>query len=188
MKQRPTQQKPNLAKAPAWKLIGKKTQHSGNEKKPSIVETRTAKINATESSHGSVSDSRRPPVKVRVPWSYDWKDIRLTKSWFFYSHLFLVSSNPRWTGKRQWVQMRYSGRGYSSVCPKGSAIYWAPVAVTQAGGSSSVLNLLCAKGQANKIVSTGQVFSRFSGNLWNGFLSTFCLYEYDHVIHVNEII
>ena len=35
-------------------------------------------------------------------------------------------------------------RGYSLVCPKGT-IFCAPVAVTQAGGSSSVLTLLCAK-------------------------------------------
>ena len=40
-------------------------------------------------------------------------------------------------------------RGYSSVCPKGT-ICWAPVAVTQAGGSSSVLTFLCAKNQANE--------------------------------------
>ena len=40
-------------------------------------------------------------------------------------------------------------RGYSLVCPKG-AICWAPVVVTQASGGSSVLNLLCAKDQANE--------------------------------------
>ena len=40
-------------------------------------------------------------------------------------------------------------RGYSSVCPKGSTIFWAPVAVTQAGGGSYVLNL-CAKDQDNE--------------------------------------
>ena len=40
-------------------------------------------------------------------------------------------------------------RGYSSACPKG-AVCWAPVAVTQAGGGSSVLTLLCAKGQSNE--------------------------------------
>ena len=39
-------------------------------------------------------------------------------------------------------------RGYSLVCPKGT-IYWAPVAITQVGGGSSVLNL-CAKDQANE--------------------------------------
>ena len=37
-----------------------------------------------------------------------------------------------------------------SVCPKGSTICWAPVAVTQEGGDSSVLMLLCAKDQANE--------------------------------------
>ena len=42
------------------------------------------------------------------------------------------------------------GRGYSSVCPKGSTICWAPVAIIQASEISSVLNLLCAKDQANE--------------------------------------
>ena len=41
-------------------------------------------------------------------------------------------------------------RGYSSVCLKGSTILCALVAVTQTGGGSSVLNLLCAKYQDNE--------------------------------------
>jgi len=41
-------------------------------------------------------------------------------------------------------------RGYSSVCPEGSSILCTLIAVTQAGGGSSVLNLLCAKDQANE--------------------------------------
>ena len=40
-------------------------------------------------------------------------------------------------------------KGYSLECPKGT-VCWAPVAVTQAGGGSSVLTLLCAKDQANE--------------------------------------
>ena len=36
------------------------------------------------------------------------------------------------------------------MCPKGSTICWTPVAVAQVGGGSSVLNLLCAKDQANE--------------------------------------
>ena len=63
-------------------------------------------------------------------------------------------------------------RGYYSACPKG-AVCWAPVAVTQAGGDSSVLSLLCARDQTNETVSTGQIFSKFSGGLWRGFLGTF---------------
>ena len=51
---------------------------------------------------------------------------------------------------RQWVQVRDSGRSYSSVCPKGSTICRAPVAIIQASEISSVLNLLCAKDQANE--------------------------------------
>ena len=37
--------------------------------------------------------------------------------------------------------------------------------VTQAGGGSSVLFLLCAKDETNETVSTGQIFSKFSGGL-----------------------
>ena len=55
-------------------------------------------------------------------------------------------------------------RGYSSACPKG-AVCRAPAAVTQAGGGSSVLSLLCAKDQTNEIVSTGQICSKFFGGL-----------------------
>ena len=36
------------------------------------------------------------------------------------------------------------------MCPEGSTILCALVAVTQAGGGSSVLNLLCAKDQTNE--------------------------------------
>ena len=41
-------------------------------------------------------------------------------------------------------------RGYSPVCYKGCTVLCALVAVAQAGGGSSVLNLLCAKDQANE--------------------------------------
>ena len=58
----------------------KKTQHSGSDKKPSVLETMTAKTNLAESSRCSDSDSRRPPVKVGGPLPYGWKDIWLTKS------------------------------------------------------------------------------------------------------------
>ena len=54
-------------KLPWWKLNVKKTQYSENDKKPSMLETGTAKINPAESSCSSVSDSRRPPVKVGSP-------------------------------------------------------------------------------------------------------------------------
>ena len=51
------QQKPN---SPWWKLKAKKTQHSGTDRKPRVQETRAAKTNLAESSHGSVSDFERP--------------------------------------------------------------------------------------------------------------------------------
>jgi hypothetical protein len=71
---------PTQQKLPQWKQNAKKTQCRGSDKKPSMLETQTAKINSSESSCGSVSDSRRPPVKVGGPRSYGWKDIWLTKS------------------------------------------------------------------------------------------------------------
>ena len=46
--------------------------------------------------------------------------------------------------------MKDSGRGYSPVCPEGSTICCALVAVTQAGEGSSVLSILCAKDWANE--------------------------------------
>ena len=46
-----TQQKPNSAKAPAVEAELKKTQHSGSDKKSSVLETGTTKTNSAESSH-----------------------------------------------------------------------------------------------------------------------------------------
>ena len=48
------------------------------------------------------------------------------------------------------MQLRDTGRGYSPVCPKGSTICYALVAVAQVREGSSVLNFLCAKDQANE--------------------------------------
>ena len=58
----------------------KKTQCSGRDKKPSMVGTEIAKTDLAESSHGSVSDFRRPLVKEGGPHSYGWRDIWLKKS------------------------------------------------------------------------------------------------------------
>ena len=53
-------------------------------------------------------------------------------------------------GEQQWVQLRGSGWGSSPLCPEASTVCFTPVAVAQAGEGSSVLNLLCAKDQANE--------------------------------------
>ena len=74
------QQKPSSAKLPWWKLNAKKTQCSGSDRKPSVLETGTAKTILVESLCGSGSDTRRRPAKVGGPLSYHWKDIWLTKS------------------------------------------------------------------------------------------------------------
>ena len=54
---------------------------------------------------------QKTPVKVVRPHTYGWKDTQLTKSSFLCNLLFLVSPDPLWTGERQWVQLRKSGRG-----------------------------------------------------------------------------
>ena len=54
---------PTRWKLTLWKLNVKETQHSGSDEKPNVLETRTAKTDSAESSHSSVSDSRRPPIK-----------------------------------------------------------------------------------------------------------------------------
>ena len=102
---------PTWRKLTWWKLNAKKIQCSGSEKKPSILETGTAKTDSAESSRSSVSYSRRPSVKVGGPHAYGWKDIWLTKSQFLCSLSFLVSLNPLQTGWGQWVQLRDSGKG-----------------------------------------------------------------------------
>ena len=48
------------------------------------------------------------------------------------------------------MQIRDSGRGYSPVWPEGSIVCCALVTGAQEGVSSSVLNLLCDKDQANE--------------------------------------
>ena len=57
---------PTRQKLLRWKLNVKKPQCRGSDKKPNMLETRTAKTNSAESSSGSVSDSRRPLVGVGV--------------------------------------------------------------------------------------------------------------------------
>ena len=66
---------PTWQKLLQWKQNTKKTQSRGNDKKPSVPETRTAKTNSAESSHSSVSDFRRPLVKAVGPHSYGSKAI-----------------------------------------------------------------------------------------------------------------
>ena len=106
------------------------------------------KANSAESSHGSVSDSSRPPVKVGGPSSYGWRNM-LNKILIPLQSLISCFLEP--PSNRQAAVGAVEGiwRGYTSVCSKGT-ICWAPVAVTQASGGSSVLTLLCAKNQANQ--------------------------------------
>ena len=109
------------------------------------------KMNSAESPRSSVSDSRRPPVKVGGPRCCGWSDITnkiLTPLQSLVSCFLEPSSNlpaNRWaavsTTEGLW-------RGYFLVCPKGT-ICWATVTVIQADGVSSVPTLLCAKNQAN---------------------------------------
>ena len=63
-----------------WKLNMMKTQHRESDKKPSILETGTAKTNSAKSPCDSISDSRKPLARVGSPHPYGWKDIWLIKS------------------------------------------------------------------------------------------------------------
>ena len=62
------------------------------------------------------------------------------------------------------MQLRDSGEATLWYVPKALSA-GPPVAVTQAGGGSSVLSLLCAKDQTNETASTGQIFSKSSSGL-----------------------
>ena len=123
-----------------------------------MLETGTA-----ESPRGPGSDPRRPLVKVRGPRSSGLRDM---PNEILIPLQSLFSSFLKPPTNRQGAGGTIEGlwRGYSPACPKG-AICWAPLAVTQPSGGSSVLSLLCAKDQTNEIVSTGQIFSKFSGGL-----------------------
>ena len=68
------------------------------------------KTNSAGSSRSPVSDSRRPPVKVRGPRSHGWRDL--------YKLSFLVSLNLPRTGGRQGAQLRDSGEATPQHVPK----------------------------------------------------------------------
>ena len=133
----------------------KKIQRRG---RPIVLETGTAKNKLSRKL--TWPSLRSQKVKVRGPrWRDMPKEILIPLQ-------SLVSCSLKPPANRRAAGGTTEGlwRGCSSACPKGS-ICWAPVAVTQASGGSSVLSLLCAKDQTNETVSTGQIFSKFSGGL-----------------------
>ena len=67
----------------------------------------------------------------------------------FYNLSFLVSLNLPWKSEPQWVKLKDSGEATPQYVPKAPLSAEPPVAVTQAVGGSSVLNL-CDKDQANE--------------------------------------
>ena len=85
---------------------------------------------------------RRPLVKVGGPRSHGWKDMA-NKTLIPLQSLISCFLEPTQTGGQQWAQFRHSGEATLWYVPKALS------AVTQAGGGSSVLTLLCAKNQAN---------------------------------------
>ena len=165
------------SRSPAWrklmwgKLKVKEAQHSGSDKKSSVLETRTVKTNLAESSRGSVSDSRRPQANVGPRlWLEGHMDCKILIPLQSFISYFLEPPVNRqaavgaaeglWQGLLPSVSWRLCRLlCLSSCCPSG----W----------RSSVLNLLCAKDQASETVGTGEAFSSFSDKLWKGFLSMF---------------
>ena len=73
------QQKPNSVKAPVVEAELKKTQHSGSDKKPSVLETGTAKTNLAKLTWLSLR-FQKTCSWGRKSSPYSWKDIWLTKS------------------------------------------------------------------------------------------------------------
>ena len=125
------QPEPNSAKLPRWRRNAKKIQRKG---RPIVPEPGQRKA------HAAVSDPRRPPVKVRGPRSSGWRDM---PNEILIPVQSLIPCYLEPPANRRAAEGTTEGlwRAYSSACPKG-AICRAPVAVTQAGGGSSVLSLL----------------------------------------------
>ena len=67
----------------------------------------------------------------------------------------------------------FSDRGYSSMCPEGSSICCALIAVAQVVSVLLSLIFFVSKIRSLKTLSTGQIFSRFSDRLWRRFLDLF---------------
>ena len=137
-----------------------------------MLETGTAKTNSEESSYGSVSDSRRPPVKIGGPHSYGWKDMAnkiLTPLQSLIS-CFLEPRVNRWAavdeteGLWQGIHPRVSQRLHHLLLPRSCC---------QVVEGSLSLIFFVPRIRPMKTESTGQVFSRFSGRLWRGIFSTF---------------
>ena len=115
---------------------------------PSCCKRGQRKMKSAENSHSSVSDSRRPLVKVGDSRSYGWRDMT-NKILIPLQSLISCFLEPPMNRRVTVGSTEGLWRGYSLVCPKGT-ICWVPIAVTQAGGGSSVLTLLCAKNQTNE--------------------------------------
>ena len=88
------------------------------------------------------------------------------------------------------MQLRGPGRGYSPVCPEGSTLCCALVAVVPVGEGSSVLNLLCAKDQAMKAVGTGRYLADFpagyEGDSLACFSHFFFLLSFSSCLHLSH--
>ena len=158
---------------------------SGMQRKPSAGEvTRSPpswrlgrwKSNSAESSRSSVSDSRRPPVKVGGPCSYGWRDM---PNEILIPLQPLVSCFLEPAANRRVAVGAVEGlrKGCSSVCPKGT-LPPKPVGVLPS------LIFFVPRIRPMKTVSTGQVFSRFSGRLWRGFLGTFFPLLFPPILHL----
>ena len=72
--------KPNSAKAPVVEAGREENPAQGQWQEAECTRNGDSKTNSAESSHSSVSDSRKSPVKAGGPRSYGWKDVWLTKA------------------------------------------------------------------------------------------------------------
>ena len=114
---------------------------------------------------------RRPPVKVGGPCSYGWKDLP-NKILIPLQSLISRFLEPPWTGGQKWVQFRDSGEATLWYVPKALSAGPQELLPKPVGVLLSLL-FSVPRIRPMKTVSTGQVFSRFSGRLWRGFFGTF---------------
>ena len=96
------------------------------------------------------------------------------------------------------MQLRDSGRGYSPVCLEGSTVCCTLVTVVRWVSILLYLTSFMPRIRSMKTLGTDQVFSRFFGKLWKGFLSDFStafsshpsipLYLWHHIQSIEQVI
>ena len=151
---------PTWRKLLRWKLNVRRTQHRGSDKMPRVLETGTAKKQLSR-------ELRQLSLRFQKTSLLLWPEGRMPSKVLIPLQSLAPCLTPCFlepprTGDWWWGQLGALERRLRSESQRRHHLL-APVAVTQAAGGSSVLNLLWPRIRPMKTVSTGQVFSRFYG-------------------------